>query len=246
MADRADALAAWRAAGAEPTMLPSGTEVQLELPSVAGLLSRGILPPALRQIALRFASDAGVVKAELDEAEAARMDELERVMIADAVHAIRPPGFEGWTPIRLSPEDLALGARKIAEIDYEALQHLVLRIRSPRQVDAMSRLAQVQGELARAREAGVAGDELTAIERRVVEESEKAARVVEAERVHTLAGWSSFRGLGRGAAAGAGRQDVGRPAVVPADHLGAGGRPRPRRRAPAAADRRAHQHKAGG
>lgn len=242
MAERVDALAAWRAAGAEATMLPSGTEAQLELPSVAGMLSRGVLPPALRQIALRFASDEGVVKAQLDEAEAARMDELERVMIADAVHAIRPPGFDEWAPIRLSPDDLAAGRRRIAEIDYEALQQLVLRIRSPRQVDAMSRLAQVQAELVAARHAGVEGNELAALEQRYVDQTEEAARIVEAERVNTLAGWSSFRVLGRGAADGRPGAHLGRAPVGPADHLGAGGRPRPRRRAPAAADRGPAQH----
>lgn len=246
MADRDAVLAAAKAAAAETTMMPSGTEMQIELPSVAGLLSRGVLPPALRQIALRFTTDEGVVKAQLDEAEAARMDELERVMICDAVHAIRPPGFTDWTPIRFRPEELTPENRRLAEIDYEALQQLVLRLRTPRQVDAMSRLAQAIAELRAARDRGVTGEELEPLIERHTQQTEEAARIVEAERVNTLAGWASFRGLGRGAHAGRPGADLGRPSVQPADHLGPGGRVRARRRAAASADRGAAPPSQGG
>lgn len=232
MADRDTLLAATRMAAAEPVMLISGITYWLELPSVAGLLSRGVLAPELRNLALRFASEEGIVKADLSDEDQARWDEVERVLIADSVRAIEwtcpcetcgerrqgVPGHEVTDPLprqtlRYTPDDLAPGRRQVNEVDYEQLQQMVLRIRSPRQVDAMSRLG--HGQMS----------------------AEDAAGIVESERINTLAGWVSFRGRGRGPDGGDRGQDVGGAAVEPRDHLGPGGRVRGRRRSrqPAAA-----------
>ena len=203
-------------------MLVSGITYWLELPSVAGMLSRGVLPPLLRQVAMRFASDEGIVKANLDEADAEKWDEVERVMIADAVRALewscpceRCVDRRGEAPIEreamhFSPDDLKPGTRKISETEYEQLQSLVIRSLSTKQVDAMSKLAHEQLS------------------------DEEAATIIEAERVNTLAGWSSFRRVARSFDPRHQGGHVRRRSVVPADYLGPGGRVRGRRRTPAA------------
>lgn len=202
MEARDPVLAAWQAAGTQLTMLPSGMEVRLEEVPVAEMVRSGFLPTQLRSLAMRFASAPGVEPDKLEAAEQARWAELERLMICRWVVGVR------WTcdcplcvdrrgaadPIleqayRLTPEQLAADPPLMPRLDIAALADVVVAARTPRQVDAMSRVA--HGQL----------------------DADEAWRIIESERVNTLEGWSSFRGQRRGLDAHAHGQDLGGPAV---------------------------------
>lgn len=220
MTDRGDFGAAWQAAGTDWIQLPSGVEMRGELPVVADLLMRGALPTALRAIALRFASDEGVDESQLDSDAQAAWEALQRQLIHEAFTAARwtcacPECVErraglGIEPLQERPrriplEDLEADPPRMPRIDLAALRDMVIRARSPKQVDAMSRVA--HGQMGAA----------------------EAAVIVERERRNTIEAWGSFRGDRGGVPAGADGEDVGQPSVAVRDHLGSGGRVRPRR-----------------
>jgi hypothetical protein len=215
VSERDPFLAAWQSAGTELTMLPSGVEFRLEQVPVAEMVRTGFLPGQLRQLAMRFATPEGVDPTELELAERERWAELERLMISRWVVAARwicecancverragPPLPE--EPYRLDPEALAADPPRMPRVDLVALRDLVTYARTPKQVDALSRVAHGQME------------------------ADEAAAIVDREQVNTLSGWASFRGGGRGLAADAQREGVG-PAPV-----GAAGPNRATRRAAA-------------
>lgn len=214
-------LAAWERSASELVMLPGGMEVRVELPLVMEMVRSGALPSGLRALALKFASDVGVEPDELGGEDAAHWDELVGLLVARSVKAVRPVKAEGppdeqcscggWhtdeppVPYRLDPEILTAEPPRLPRVDVVALQDMVLRVRTPKQVDAISRVAHGQMD------PGTAAD------------------IVRAERGATLEGWSSFRALRAGTAAGAQRQDLGDAAI---------GAARPNRAARRAADRR--------
>jgi hypothetical protein len=212
VADREEALAAWQAAGTDIILLPSGVEARLDIPTLGRMLARGILPGHLRALALKVNSPEGVKLASLSEDETRDWDELEQLMIADCVIAIRPPGFKKLTPFRLSPEDVAADPPKLPRVDLEALRNIVLRIRTPKQIDALSRLA--FGQMTR----------------------EDATLIVDKEQVNTIVAWATFRDERRRAGMRAQRKSVGKPAVDPAGDNRAARRLRRRRGAGAATD----------
>jgi hypothetical protein len=222
MAERDPVLAAWQAAGTELTMLPSGMEVRLEPVPVAEMVRSGVLPGQLRALAMRFAAPEGVTPSELDVAERAKWDELERLMISRWVVAVRwtcecPDCLERRAepieeqPYRLTPDVLAADPPVMPRVDLVALHDLVVYARTPKQVDAISRVAHGQMDEA------------------------SAAAIVEREQVNTLTGWASFRDQRRGLDADADGQGVG-PAPV--------GVPGPNRAARRAATRRRPRGKA--
>jgi hypothetical protein len=215
--DRDPVLAAWQAAGTELTMLPSGMEVRLEQVPVAEMVRSGFLPGQLRALALRFASPQGVEPSEMELAEQARWAELERLMISRWVVAVR------WTcechdclerrteplveqPYQLTVEALAADPPVMPRVDLVALADLVTYARTPKQVDALSRVAHDQME------------------------ADAAAAIVDREQVNTLAGWGSFRGQRRGVDADAQREGMGQPAVSAAGSNRAARRAAARRR----------------
>lgn len=186
------------------TMLPSGMEVRLEEVPVVEMVRSGFLPGQLRALAMRFASTEGADLSALDAKERDEWAALERLMIARWVVAVRwtcpcvdcvaRRGEAGIEQIeeqayRIDPERLAADPPPLPRVDLVALSDLVTFARTPRQVDALSRVA--HGQLA----------------------SDEAARIVEAEVPNTLTGWASFRDLRRGLDAHAHGTDVGQPAV---------------------------------
>lgn len=236
MADRDDLLKAWGAASGDLTMLPSGVEVRLDIPSVASLIATGAMPTALRGLALQFMGEDGVDPSSLDDDEQQKWQALERLLIAAAVVAIKPPGFDQPQPFRIKVEDLELDPTPFPRHDLIALRDIVLRIRTAKQVDALSRVGYMQQELDDARERRASAEEIDEIEKRIVAKAEWAASVVQAERVNTIEGWTGFR-RGRGSLADLARSaNVGQPTVKPSDHLGPGGRPRTRRSTRRSAD----------
>jgi hypothetical protein len=202
--ERDPVLAAWQAAGTELTMLPSGMEVRLEQVPVAEMIASGFLPGQLRALAIRFSTPEGVSPSELDAVERARWAELTNLMISRWVVAVRwtcecPDCLERRAePIpeqayRLTPETLAADPPVMPRVDLAALNDVVVFARTPKQVDATSRVAHGQMD----------GD--------------TAAAVIDREQVKTLAGWGSFRDLRRGLDAHANGEGVGpAPELVPA------------------------------
>jgi hypothetical protein len=186
------------------TMLPSGMEVRIEQVPVAEMIATGFLPGQLRALAIRFATPEGVTPSELDAAERTRWDELMNLMISRSVVGVRwiceckdclerraDPIVE--QPYHLSPEALAADPPKMPRVDLVALRDIATFTRTPKQVDAISRVA--HGQM----------DDVT------------AAAIVDGEQVNTLSGWASFRHLRRGLDAGADGQGLGPAAeLVPA------------------------------
>ena len=204
----------WAAAGGDRCMLPSGISVQVELPNLLQLILRGGLPQHLRAIATEFAGE-GIEVSAMSEQEQANLREFRRIMAAGCVRAVRLPDSEDWQPYRLEPADL----ERLPDSDVEQLEYLALHLRTPRQVDALSRL--VNGQL----------------------EDEEAKRIVEEEAAESIEGWVPFRELARGPNAIRDGAPVRAAPVGPADHLGPGGRVRPRRGAGAGAARRGRRSK---
>lgn len=185
-------------------MLPSGVMVRLERDvTAAGMVQRGIMPSELRSLALQF-SGAGVSISTLSEEELASYRRMELVYITQLVLAFKPPKGK-WTPFRLTIEELEADPPKIPSVDLEALQDIVRRRRTLRQVDAVSRL---QHEL------------IT---------PEEASKIVDEEFLKTIVAWRSFRdqlGIGE---PGAGGEVLGNEAEPAPVDSGSGHRPRRRR-----------------
>lgn len=226
-ADREAVLQAWGAASSDLTMLPSGVEVRLDLPSVASLISSGAMPTALRALALQFMGE-GVSPGELSNDDREKWEKLERVLVSESVVAIRVPGGD-LQPFKITPEDLEADPPIIPRHDKLALRDMVLRIRTPKQVDALSRVAFMDRDLQAAVERDAPEHELVEIRNAIAEKANWAARVVESERMNSIEGWLPFRPDGRGGDAGVDGKDMGPAPVAVADHLGPGGRPRARR-----------------
>ena len=219
MGDQDEVLAALNAAGTELVMMPSGVEYQIEQTPVLEMVRSGLLTGALRAVALKIAGE-GLDQNALQPGEQAAWDELQRAMICRWVR-----GF-AWTcscepcvsrrakaklepmelrPWKLTPEILAADPPQISRVDLAALSDMVLYLRTPRQIDALSRVAHEQ----------MSADEALAVEREEVP--------------RTVAGWSSFRGLGAGARVGVRGEVLGDDA---------GGADRPNRAARRAAAQR--------
>lgn len=191
-------LNAWQQAGTDLIMLPSGIEVRLEPVPLAELVRTGFLPGQLRLVAMQVTPETA---ATMDPDEQARHETLERYMISRWLTAVRwtcpcpecssrrPEPLEEQ-PYRLDPEVLASDPPPIPRIDLLALRDMVSYLRSPRQVDVLSRVAHGQMDVS------------------------EATSIVDAEQVNTLAGWASFRGQRSGTTPGPGSADLRRSAVT--------------------------------
>jgi hypothetical protein len=204
MGGREAVLEAWQAAGTELTMLPSGVEVRLDLPSLAQLELNGLTSRPLTSLVMNGGT------ARHAKWRPAWGEEV-RELIAEAVVGIRPPGFAEVEPYRLTVEDLAADPPKLPRSDLEALGYLVLRLRTPRGEDAVSRNAH-----------GLLSDV-------------EMIGIVAAERPRGLSAWAPFRPGRRGASVRPERENLGDPAKQPAGHRRAGGRVRAGRGAGGAA-----------
>ncbi len=224
-----DVASAWMQAGTETVMLPSGVQVRWEPTNVTELMLRGIMPGYLRSMAIQF-TDQGVNPSELDEAESKRWKEMVSLLIIEGVREVAMPGTDEFEPIRLTPAQVNDADPRMPRVDLEALQHLVLHLRTPLEVNATSRMAQLELEYREAEERDASEEELEALRVRNESKAAEYARVIQKEASSSLAGWASFRDLGRSIVAGDPGPDVAPAPVEPTDHLGPGGKPRRRRR----------------
>lgn len=130
---QAEGLAAWRAAGTDEVMLPTGTEVRIFRPSLERLAREELLVGTLRLAALR----EGTSKTPPTEEAKAAWDKSHR-LVAEHLLGFRPPGGE-WLPT--PPEIVEGDLSPLPPVDREALVALMLHARSPRLIDTRSRLA---------------------------------------------------------------------------------------------------------
>jgi hypothetical protein len=222
-----DVASAWMNAGTSTVMLPSGVQVRWEPTSVADLMVRGVLPGYLRSVAAQLYADESK---PLTDDEQAKWKEMVALLIRTSVREVALPGSDEFEPYQLSAAQVNDDDPRMPRVDLEALQHLALHLRTPREVDATSRVATLYRRLDEAAERGASDDELDLLRQEIELKAGEYRRIIEKEAAHAVLGWADFRGLLRRAGNGDQRQDVGRAAVQPADHLGRGARPRPRRR----------------
>ena len=221
-----DVLAALNAAGTELVMMPSGVEYHIEQTPVLEMVRSGLLTGALRSVALKVAGE-GLETSALSDEERNAWEQLQREMICRwvrgfawtcecdpcgrrrATAGLKPMELRPWT---LTPEVLAADPPQLSRVDLAALSDMVLFLRTPRQIDALSRVAHGQ----------MSADEAAAIDREEVP--------------RTVAGWATFRGFRAGARVGGRGEVLGDDAVGVdrpnrAARRSAAGR-RPRRAAP--------------
>lgn len=218
----------WLAAGTEPVLLPSGTAVLWEPTTVQQLMVRDALPGYLRSMALQFAGD-GFVYDELNTDEQGKWRELVGQFVIAGVRAIALPGAAEFTRHKLTPADIDEADPLMPRPDLETLQQLAMHLRTVDQVNATGRLIQLEREL-RATIQDLDSAEAEAYRVEHDREVDEIQRSMAREVAGGLAGWSMFRGRTRGPDTGPDGGAVRDAAVVAADHLGPGGRPRPRRR----------------
>jgi len=228
-------LSAWMKAGTETVMLPSGVQVRWEPTHVTELMLRGIMPGYLRSMALQFAGD-GVTPSEMKGEDESNWKELVSLLIIEGVREVAMPESDEFEAIRLTPAQVNDADPRMPRVDLETLQHLVLHLRSPLEVNATSRMAQLEREYREAEERGADDDELAALRERNETKATEFARIISKEASSSLTGWAAFRDLGRSIVAGTASPDMAPAPVQSADHLGPGGRPRRRRRARHPAD----------
>jgi hypothetical protein len=222
----ADIGSAWMNAGTLAVMLPSGVQVRWEPTSIADLMVRGVLPGYLRSVAAQLYDSSE----PLTDEEQVKWKEMVALLIRTSVREVALPGSDDFEPFHLSAAQVNDDDPRMPRVDLEALQHLALHLRTPREVDATSRVAFLYRRLDEAVERGASDDELDLLRQEIDAKVSEYRRIIEKEAAHALLGWGDFRGVLRGSGDSSQRQDVGRAPVEPADHLGPGARSRPRRR----------------
>lgn len=183
--------------------LPSGSRVRGHLPTLGTLLRRNLLPRDLLSVAMKAANPAWLQAARAvdpnEGADAARY--LAVLVAAFPRHRWVGPGPDDWEPWRITPDDLLEDA--VDEADIDAMENLVLRMMTPDQVSAASRV--ILGLDTEA--AAAAGEEVPA----------------------AIADWEPFRGEPVGAARGADGGALGHATQPAAGRRRRGGGVRPRR-----------------
>jgi hypothetical protein len=194
-------LQAWLAGGLRAVMLPTGIIFRVRIPDVEEMLSKGLLPPDLRAIALKFGA-SGVNPETMDTEGLQTLLRFMRTLVAHSIRYVwdaeptddrwRDQAFAGdpWQPVTVSVGMLEEGS--IDGDDYAALQGIVTRQFTPNQITALSM-----------KDHGL----IDALE---------ADRIVADEGSGTVGGWASFRGERRGADAGDNGAAVERASVEPA------------------------------
>jgi hypothetical protein len=170
--------------------LPSGRRIRGRLPDAAQLLSRGLLPPELRPIALQIETNLGAAAAIGDTNRAEELRRYQKIAIVDFIEEIWSEARQNWEPAEgLTVERLDRLDRR----DIELLGDVVLRVRTPAQVTALSRWNRGQIDQA------------------------QYDRIIEKEAPATVLGWLDFR-LRRGRDAGSpDGQGMGQPPKRPSD-----------------------------
>jgi hypothetical protein len=137
------ALDQWMNRGLRQVTLPTGTRLQIRIPSADFLLRSGTMPQELRAMAVKFAS-TGISLEELDDAAIEQFLHMKNVLVAWSVRAIYtgdaeltdpvPNDDPGWQPITLT-----VGQIENAELDADdlgALASIAMRQQTPNQITA--------------------------------------------------------------------------------------------------------------
>lgn len=90
-----------------------------------------LLPTHLAEVALRGADPKWLAEPEHREERAAKAREYMDVLIAAFPRQVCAPGSEEWAPVTMTTADIAT----MHQGDVDALEDLVLRIRTPEQVN---------------------------------------------------------------------------------------------------------------
>lgn len=189
----------WLAGGLRTVLLSSGTIFAVKMPDVEELLTKGLIPPALRAIALKFGA-ASIQPETMEQEELADLLRLMRTMVANELRYVwngdiepietwarfdpklvldadAEDGTPGWIPVTVTLGDLEEGS--IDGDDYAALQGIATRQFSPIELTAMHLK-----------------------DRQLLSDSE-ADRQIEDARKDTVSAWGSFRGGRRSGESGA-------------------------------------------
>lgn len=223
-----DIASEWMAAGTVTVMLPSGMQVKVEETSVPQLMVRGVFPGYLRAMAEQFMGE-GIDPSKLPAGEAGNWKEMVALLVRHMVREVCAPGGT-FAPYMLSPEQVNDDDPRMPRVDLEALQHMALHLRAPREVDATSRIAAMHRQMTTAIERGAGDEEIGLLRTELESKAGEFSRIIEKEAAESLFGWATFRNVGQRPDGGDQRAPVGDPPVQPADHRESGGRPRARRR----------------
>lgn len=202
------ALRRWQAKSTRAVWLPSGTWLQIKLPSALQMAAAGGLPDELRTVAIRFAT-VGIDLTALDQEGFDRFESFRRRLVASAIlmidtadaqpdpeHPLRPAGAT-WERLELAPDQLY----ELPADDLTALNELV---------DRRKTVEQITGR--------------TIILRGLADKLALPAAAKEGAG----SGLAGFRGDGRGAGPGESGGEVRDQAEPDARPRGPGPRPRPR------------------
>lgn len=100
------------------------------------LARRDLMPDQLRRVALLAADPEWVLEADRDEGRRASLREyIDLLVVAFPVY-VCPPGADEWERVAMTVDDLATTDQR----DLDAIGDVVLRLRTPEQVSAASRL----------------------------------------------------------------------------------------------------------
>jgi hypothetical protein len=146
-----NALAAWGASSYRPVELPSGMKALIKLPDINDMIRNQRLPQALRDLAMKYATE-GINVAELRGEDYAQFILFSYELVGRGLKYIAPPDSEAWdaflkkggSPADEGWEPVTLTGAEIAEMDIdpadlEALGFIMGRQRTPNEVTASSR-----------------------------------------------------------------------------------------------------------
>jgi hypothetical protein len=105
------------------------------------LAQRDLLTPRIVEVALRLADPKWLADLPADDAETRRERQAQTreyidALIATFIREQRAPDSDAWEPLDVDPADIATGA--IDEADLDALEDLVLRLRTADEITAAS------------------------------------------------------------------------------------------------------------
>jgi len=133
------ALNAWAERGLRLVVLPTGTQVKVRLPPMDSLIRRGIIPPELRAMALKFAT-AGVDLEKLTDDELEQFLQFKNRLVAECVKYVAnepagtPPDQVTWEAVTLRAEDLE--EFQLDDSDLTAINAVAMRQATPEAVSA--------------------------------------------------------------------------------------------------------------
>jgi hypothetical protein len=215
----------WLNAGTSEVMLPSGVRVKWEPTSIADLMVRGVLPGYLRSVAAQFTKGEA---RPLTPDEEAKWKDMVALLIRTSVREVAMPD-EDFEPYLLSEEEVNDDDPRMPRTDLEAMQHMALHLRTPREVDATSRIAHMYSSLDEAAERGASQDELELLRQEIEIKASEYGRIIEKEHAHAMLAWGEFRRILRSVERGGDGEVVGRAPVQSARDQRSSRGSRPRR-----------------